>query len=144
MAIFSPSTVGKVATRMSSNRPAAAALSEMRPSCGWRSAMSSPRWPWSRMTPAVIRFGTRCTSSMTPSVRNLTTSESACGSKWTSEQPSSAAWKKIEDEPDERVGDPVLGFEVVARLVVFGGGQLLFGLEHGARAECFSQRAQAA
>ena len=38
----SPSTVGSVATRMSSIRPAAAAFSEMRPSCGLRrSAMSS-------------------------------------------------------------------------------------------------------
>ena len=41
MTIYSPSTVGRVATRMSSMRPAAAALSEMRPSCGLRrSAMS--------------------------------------------------------------------------------------------------------
>ena len=98
MAIFSPSTVGRVATRMSSSRPAAAALSEMRPSCGFRrSAMSSFASTLRRvMTPAVIRFGTRCTSCMTPSVRNRTTSESACGSKCTSEAPSSAAWKMIE------------------------------------------------
>ena len=42
MTIDSPSTVGSVATRMSRVRPAAAALSEMRPSCGLRrSAMSS-------------------------------------------------------------------------------------------------------
>ena len=42
MTTVSPSTVGSVATRMSSIRPAAAAFSEMRPSCGFRrSAMSS-------------------------------------------------------------------------------------------------------
>ena len=42
MTTDSPSTVGSVATRMSSMRPAAAAFSEMRPSCGLRrSAMSS-------------------------------------------------------------------------------------------------------
>ena len=42
MTTDSPSTVGSVATRTSSVRPAAAAFSEMRPSCGLRrSAMSS-------------------------------------------------------------------------------------------------------
>ena len=54
MTTFSPSTVGSVATRMSSMRPAAAALSEMRPSCGFRrSAMSSFASTFSRVvTPA--------------------------------------------------------------------------------------------
>ena len=98
MTTFSPSTVGSVATRMSSMRPAAAALSEMRPSCGLRrSAMSSFASTFRRVvTPGAIRFGIRCTSWSTPSTRKRTTSASSCGSKWTSEAPSSAAWKMIE------------------------------------------------
>ena len=98
MTTFSPSTVGRVATRMSSMRPAAAALSEMRPSCGFRrSAMSSFASTFRRVvTPGVIRFGIRCISWSTPSMRKRTASASSCGSKWTSEAPSSAAWKMTE------------------------------------------------
>ena len=98
MTTFSPSTVGRVATRMSSMRPAAAAFSEIRPSCGLRrSAMSSFASTFRRVvTPGVIRFGIRCTSCSTPSTRKRTTSASSCGSKWTSEAPSSAAWKMTE------------------------------------------------
>ncbi len=98
MTTFSPSTVGSVATRTSSMRPAAAALSEMRPSCGLRrSAMSSFASTFRRVvTPADIRFGMRCTSASTPSMRKRTTSASSCGSKWMSEAPSSAAWKMTE------------------------------------------------
>ena len=98
MTTFSPSTVGSVATRMSSMRPAAAALSEMRPSCGFRrSAMSSFASTFRRVvTPGVIRFGIRCISWSTPSMRKRTASASSCGSKWTSEAPSSAAWKMTE------------------------------------------------
>ena len=98
MTTDSPSTVGSVATRMSSMRPAAAALSEMRPSCGFRrSAMSSFASTFRRVvTPAAIRFGMRCTSWSTPSIRYRTTSASASGAKWTSEAPSSAAWKRTE------------------------------------------------
>ena len=98
MTTDSPSTVGSVATRTSSMRPAAAAFSEMRPSWGLRrSAMSSFASTLRRVvTPAIIRFGIRCTSWSTPSMRNLTTSASSCGSKWTSEAPSSAAWKMTE------------------------------------------------
>ena len=98
MTTFSPSTVGRVATRMSSIRPAAAAFSEMRPSCGFRrSAMSSFARTFRRVvTPGAIRFGMRCISASTPSMRKRTTSASSCGSKWTSEAPSSAAWKMIE------------------------------------------------
>ena len=83
---------------MSSIRPAAAALSEMRPSCGLRrSAMSSFASTFRRVvTPAIIRFGMRCTSCSTPSMRSRTTSASSCGSKWMSLAPSSAAWKMIE------------------------------------------------
>ena len=71
MTTDSPSTVGRVATRMSSMRPAAAALSEMRPSCGFRrSAMSSFASTFRRVvTPAAIRLGIRCTSWSTPSMR---------------------------------------------------------------------------
>ena len=60
----SPSTVGSTATRMSSMRPTARALSEMRPSCGLRrSAMSSFASTFRRVvTPFAIRFGIRCTS----------------------------------------------------------------------------------
>ena len=98
MTTDSPSTVGSVATRTSSMRPAAAAFSEMRPSCGFRrSAMSSFASTFRRVvTPAVIRFGMRCISWSTPSTRKRTTSESSCGSKWMSEAPSSAAWKMTE------------------------------------------------
>ena len=98
MTTFSPSTVGSVATRTSSMRPAAAAFSEMRPSCGFRrSAMSSFASTFRRVvTPADIRFGMRCTSASTPSMRKRTTSASSCGSKWMSEAPSSAAWKMTE------------------------------------------------
>ena len=94
----SPSTVGSVATRTSSIRPAAAAFSEMRPSCGFRrSAMSSFASTFRRVvTPGISRFGMRCISCSTPSMRNRTTSASSCGSKWMSEAPSSAAWKRIE------------------------------------------------
>ena len=98
MTTDSPSTVGSVATRMSIIRPAAAALSEIRPSCGLRrSAMSSFASTFRRVvTPAIIRFGMRCTSCSTPSMRSRTTSASSCGSKWMSLAPSSAAWKMIE------------------------------------------------
>ena len=94
----SPSTVGSVATRMSSRRPAAAALREMRPSCGLRrSAMSSFASTFRRVvTPEASRFGIRCATCSTPSIRNRTTSASSCGSKWMSLAPSSAAWKMIE------------------------------------------------
>ena len=70
MTTVSPSTVGSVATRMSSVRPAAAALSEMRPSCGLRrSAMSSFASTFRRVvTPGESRFGMRCTSWSTPSI----------------------------------------------------------------------------
>ncbi len=79
MTTDSPSTVGRVATRTSSMRPAAAAFSEMRPSCGLRrSAMSSFASTFNRVvTPGVIRFGMRCTSWSTPSIRKRTTSESS-------------------------------------------------------------------
>ena len=95
MTTFSPSTVGSVARRMSSIRPTDDAESVMRPSCGLRrSAMSSLERTLSRVvTPADMRFGMRCTSRSTPSMRKRTTSASSCGSKWTSEAPSSAAWK---------------------------------------------------
>ena len=95
MTTFSPSTVGRVASLMSSRRPTAAVESVMRPSCGFRrSAMSSLARTLSRVvTPADIRFEIRCTSRRTPSTRKRTTSASSCGSKWTSEAPSSAAWK---------------------------------------------------
>ena len=74
----SPSTVGSVATRMSSIRPAAAAFSEIRPSCGLRrSAMSSFASTFSRVvTAAAIRRGIRCMSRSTPSMRARTTSAS--------------------------------------------------------------------
>ena len=79
-------------------RPAAAAFSEMRPSCGLRrSAMSSFASTFRRVvTPAVSRFGIRWISWSTPSMRKRTTSASSCGSKWMSLAPSSAAWKMIE------------------------------------------------
>ena len=98
MTIDSPSTVGSVATRMSSIRPAEAAFSEIRPSCGLRrSAMSSFASTFRRVvTPGASRLGIRCISWSTPSIRKRTSSESSCGSKWTSEAPSSAAWKMTE------------------------------------------------
>src|SRR4051794_18597327 len=94
----SPSTVGSVATRTSSSRPAARALSEMRPSCGLRrSAMSSFASTFRRVvTPGVSRFGICCATRRTPSMRKRTTRASSCGSKWMSLAPSSAAWKMIE------------------------------------------------
>ena len=60
----SPSTVGSTATRMSSMRPTARALSAIRPSCGLRrSAMSSFASTFRRVvTPLAIRLGMRCTS----------------------------------------------------------------------------------
>ena len=95
MTTFSPSTVGSVATRMSSMRPTADVDSVMRPSCGLRrSAMSSLASTLRRVvTPGAIFFGIRCTSRRTPSTRNRTTSASSCASKWTSDAFSSAAWK---------------------------------------------------
>ena len=94
----SPSTVGSVATRMSSWRPAAAAVSVIRPSCGLRrSAMSSFEITFKRVvTPAVSRFGIRWATCRTPSMRKRTTSSFSCGSTWMSLAPSSAAWKMIE------------------------------------------------
>ncbi len=121
MTTDSPSTVGSVATRMSSIRPAAAAFSEMRPSCGLRrSAMSSFASTFRRVvTPGIIRFGIRCTSWSTPSTRKRTTSASSWGSKWMSR---GAVLGGLEDdrvdEPHERrVGDAVLGLEVVCLLL---------------------------
>ena len=98
MTTDSPSTVGSVATRTSSIRPAADAESEMRPSCGFRrSAMSSFASTFRRVvTPIALRRGIRWVSWSTPSMRKRTTSASACGSKWTSLAPSSAASKMIE------------------------------------------------
>ena len=95
MTTFSPSTVGSVATRMSSMRPTADVDSVMRPSCGLRrSAMSSFASTLRRVvTPAAIFFGTRCTSRSTPSTRKRMTRASSCASKCTSEAFSSAAWK---------------------------------------------------
>ncbi len=71
MVTDSPSTVGSVATRMSSIRPAAAALSEIRPSCGLRrSAMSSFASTLRRVvTPEASRFGTWWATWRTPSIR---------------------------------------------------------------------------
>ena len=139
MTTFSPSTVGRVATRMSSMRPAAAALREMRPSCGFRrSAMSSFASTFRRVvTPGVIRFGIRCTSWSTPSIaeadgeRVLLRLEVDVGG---------AVLGRLEDdrvdEPDERrVGDAVVDLEVV-RLLFLGDPQLLVDLlEDGAGAE---------
>ena len=98
MTIASPSTVGSVATRMSSIRPAVAAFSEMRPSCGLRrSAMSSFASTFRRVvTPASMRLGIRCCSVSTPSTRVRTMRESPCGSKWMSLAPSLAACMMIE------------------------------------------------
>ena len=94
----SPSTVGSVATRTSSIRPAAEAESEIRPSCGFRrSAMSSFASTLRRVvTPIALRLGIRWVSCSTPSIRKRTTRESLWGSKWTSLAPSSAASKMIE------------------------------------------------
>ena len=79
-------------------RPAATAFSEIRPSCGLRrSAMSSFASTFRRVvTPFASRFGIRCTSWSTPSIRKRTSRQSSCGSTCTSLAPSSAAWKMIE------------------------------------------------
>ena len=69
MTIFSPHTVGRVATRRSTFLPWA--LTESRPSCGIRrSAMLMSAMIFSRlMTPDWIAFGERMTSCSTPSMR---------------------------------------------------------------------------
>ena len=69
MTIFSPHTVGRVATRRSILRPSW--LTDMRPSCGLRrSAMSMSAMIFSReITPFWMFFGARCISCSTPSMR---------------------------------------------------------------------------
>ena len=118
MTTFSPSTVGSVATRMSSVRPTADAESVIRPSCGLRrSAMSSFASTLRRVvTPAAIFFGTA-----------LHLAENAVDAEAHRERVllrlevdvGGVLLRGLEDdrvdEPDERaVRDPVVGLEVVA------------------------------
>ena len=123
MTTASPSTVGSVATRMSSIRPAAAAFSEMRPSCGFRrSAMSSFASTFRRVvTPAAIRFGIRCTSWRTPSIRSRTMQRVLLRLEMDVAGPVLGGLEDDRvDEPDERdVGDAVLDLEVVGLVLDF-------------------------
>ena len=119
-------------------RPAAAAFSEMRPSCGFRrSAMSSFASTFRRVvTPGAIRFGIRCTScehavdAEADDERVLLRLEVDVGG---------AVLGGLEDdrvdEADERrVGDAVLGLEVVGLLLLVL--EVVLGLlEHRAGAE---------
>ena len=96
MTIFSPYTVGSVATRMSIGLPPT--MRPMRPSCGTRrSAMSSSAMILRRLsTPDCMRRGIDMISCSTPSMRKRTTSSLACGSKWMSLAASSTDWAMTE------------------------------------------------
>ena len=92
MTIFSPHTVGNVATRRSIWRPSW--VTEMRPSWGRRrSAMSMADMILSReMTPSWMPRSARCISWSTPSMRNRTVSCRSPGSMWMSLALSLIAW----------------------------------------------------
>src|SRR5664280_743897 len=92
MTIFSPHTVGSVATRRSIFLPLV--FTDIRPSCGTRrSAMSMSDMILSReTTPAWILFGERITSCRTPSIRKRTRMSCSVGSMWMSEARSLIAW----------------------------------------------------
>ena len=92
MTIFSPHTVGRLATRRSIFLPPK--VTESRPSCGTRrSAMSMSAMIFRRlMTPAWIERGDRMMSCSTPSMRNRTRSSRSPGSMWMSEARSAIAW----------------------------------------------------
>ena len=91
MTIFSPHTVGRVATRRSTVPPPDG--TDRRPSCGIRrSAMSMSAMILSRLvTPAVMVRGERMTSCSTPSMRNRTRRSFSVGSMWMSEARSEIA-----------------------------------------------------
>ena len=81
----SPKVVGSTATRRSIGWPPT--LMPMRPSCGMRRcAMSRPPITFRRAsTAACIEVGVSLSSRVTPSMRTLTTSRLAWGTKWMSE-----------------------------------------------------------
>ena len=92
MTIFSPHTVGRVATRRSIFLPLV--VTESRPSCGMRrSAMLMSAMILSReMTPLWIALGERMISCSTPSMRYRTRRSCSPGSRWMSEARSWIAW----------------------------------------------------
>ena len=107
---------------MSSTRPAAAAFSEMRPSCGLRrSAMSSFASTLRRVvTPELRRFGIRCATRSTPSIAEADDERVLLGLEV---DVAGALLGGLEDdrvdEPDERrVRDAVVDLEVVDFLVL--------------------------
>ena len=137
MTIDSPSTVGSVATRTSSVRPAAAALSEMRPSCGLRrSAMSSFASTFRRVSDAghhplrdPLHLVQHAVDAEADEQRVLLRLEVDVGG---------AVLGGLEDhrvdEPDERrVGDAVVDLEVVGLLLLVDQRELV--LDSGAGAE---------
>ena len=91
MTIFSPYTVGSVATRRSMARPETRI--EMRPSCGTRrSAMLMSAMTLRRlMTPFWMLRGERMTSCSTPSMRNRMRRSCSVGSTWMSDARSCVA-----------------------------------------------------
>ena len=78
----------------------------------------------------------RCISCSTPSMRKRTTSASSCGSKWMSEAPSSAAWKRIEltSRTSGTSETPSSASRSVRSSSSSSGEQLLFLVDRGARA----------
>ncbi len=84
MTIFSPQTVGRVATRRSTERPSW--LTDRRPSCGLRfSAMSIDDMIFRReMMPSWIVRSAFCISCSTPSIRKRTVNWYSPGSTWMS------------------------------------------------------------
>ena len=120
----SPSTVGSVATRMSSRRPAAAALSVMRPSCGLRrSAMSSFASTFRRVvTPAASRFGNalgdveHAVDPVADDQRVLLRLEVDVAGPVLG----GLEDERVDEPHERRVGDAVVGLEVVLVLVEAG------------------------
>ena len=92
MTIFSPYTVGRVASRRSIVLPATVRLT--RPSWGIRrSAMLMSPMTFSRLiSPAWMFFGDRMTSCSTPSTRYRIRTSRSVGSMWMSEARSARAW----------------------------------------------------
>ena len=92
MTTFSPYTVGRVATRRSTDLPFT--FTEMRPSWGTRrSAMLISAMTFRReITPAWICFGACMTSWSTPSTRYRMRRSCSVGSTWMSDARSVTAW----------------------------------------------------
>ena len=118
MTIDSPSTVGRVATQTSSRRPAAAAFGD---AAVLRLAALSDVELRQHLQARRRRPSSASGFAEPPGAQSPSTDdgESSCGSKWTSEAPSSAAWKITElTRRTTGVRNPVVDLEVVGLLLL--------------------------